>query len=115
MTRKKKSYGFVAVVAVVAVVVVVVSVVAAAAGVSVMVVAVVMVVEVSWTTAGASVVVVSVVVVVSSFFLQPVRSTVPNATASTRVRNFFISLSPSRLWRTLVAERLGICGKKASA
>lgn len=103
-----------AVVAVVAVVVVVVSVVAVIAGVSVMVVAVVMVVEVSWTTAGASVVVVSVVVVVS-FLVQPVRSTVPNATASTRVRNFFISLSPSRLWRTLVAERLGICGKKASA
>src|SRR5687767_11443408 len=91
--RGEKSYG----VTTVWVVVVVVSVVMVTAGVSIMVtVSVVVVVAVSSTTAGASVVVLSMVVVVSSLLVQPVRSAVPNTAAMTRVRNFFISLSPSR-------------------
>jgi hypothetical protein len=95
-------------VTVVVVVVVTVSVVVA---IGVSVVSVGMVVG-SSTTAGASVVEVSVVVV-SSYLVQPVRSAVPNATARTRVRNFFISLSPSRYWRTsILRSALGICGKK---
>jgi hypothetical protein len=104
-------------VTVVVVVVVVVSVVVVAIGVSVIVVvAVVMVVAVSSTTAGASVVEVSVVVVVSSFLVQPVRSAVPNVTARTRVRNFFISLSPSLYGELLfLRSALGFAEKKASA
>jgi len=101
-------------VVVVVVIVVVVSVVVVAAGVPVMVVAV-MVVDVSSTTAGASVVEVSVVVVVSSFLVQPVRSTVPKTAAKTRVRNFFISLSPSRYWRTFSCETASKPAGKASA
>jgi hypothetical protein len=104
LSGEKRSYGVTVVV-----VVVVVSVVVVIAGVSVAmdVVSVVMVVEVSSTTAGASVVVVSVVVVVSSFLVQPVRRKVPNATARTRVTNFFISLSPSRF----TGELLGSASK----